>query len=88
MFTERSLALVQIHNKNNTINNKITKLQVAYEIRIGLNATYAKLSGTGKWNKVPKWSGVTVSQLIYPLLSETKESIYPKFSVLFHLFHS
>ena len=29
---------------------------------ISLNATYAKLSG--KWNEVPKWSGVTVSQLI------------------------
>ena len=24
LFTERSLALVQIHNKNNTINSKIT----------------------------------------------------------------
>ena len=37
-----------------------------YEIRnhfdIGLNATYAKLSG--KWNEVPKWGGMTVSQLI------------------------
>ena len=61
--TGRSLTLVQIHNKNNTIYNKIIQLQVAYEIRnqfdIGLNATYAKLSG--KWNEVPKWSGVTVS---------------------------
>ena len=42
-------------------------MQVAYEIRnqfdIGLNATYAKLSG--KWDEVPKWSGVRVSQLIY-----------------------
>ena len=66
MFTGRSSALVQIHNKTNAINNKITQLHVAYEIRnqfdIGLNATYTKLSG--KWNEVPKWSGVTVSQLI------------------------
>ena len=56
----------KIHNKNNTIYSKIIKLQVAYKIRnqfdIGLNATYAKLSG--KWNEIPKWSGVTVSQLI------------------------
>ena len=47
MFTVRSLPLVQMHNKNNMINSKKTKLQVAYEIRnqfdIGLNATYAKL---------------------------------------------
>ena len=66
MFTGRSSALVQIHNKNNTIDSKITQLQVAYEFRnqfdIGLNATPAKLSG--KWNEVPKWNGVTVSQLI------------------------
>ena len=66
MFTGRSSALVQIHNKINAINSKITQLHVAYEIRnqfdIGLNATYTKLSG--KWNEVPKWSGVTVSQLI------------------------
>ena len=51
MLNRRSLALVQIHNK-------ITYLEVAYEIRnlfdIGLNATYAKLSG--KWNEVPEWS--------------------------------
>ena len=44
MFNGRSLALVHIHNKNNTINSKITKMQVAYEIRnpfdIGLYATY------------------------------------------------
>ena len=43
VFTGRSSALVQIHNKNNMINSKITKLQVAYEIRnqfdIGLSAT-------------------------------------------------
>ena len=49
MFTGRFSALVQIPHKNSTINSKITKLQVAYEIRnhfdIGLNATYAKLSG-------------------------------------------
>ena len=67
MFTGRSSALVQMHNKNNTINSKMTLLQVAYEIHnqfdIGLNATYAKLPW--KWNEVPKWSGVTVSQLIY-----------------------
>ena len=66
MFTGSSSALVQIQNKTNTINGKIIQLQVAYEIRnqfdICLNATYAKLSG--KWNEVPKWSGVTVSQLI------------------------
>ena len=66
MFTGRSSALKQMHNKNNTINSKIKKMEVAYEIRNlfdqGLNATYAKLSG--KWNEVPKWSGVTVSQLI------------------------
>ena len=66
MFTGRCSALKQMHNKNNTINSKITKLEVAYEIRNlfdqGLNAAYAKLSG--KWNEVPKWSGVTVSQLI------------------------
>ena len=66
MFTGRSSALVQIHNKNNMLNSKITQLQVAYEIcnqfDCGLNATYAKLSG--KWNEVPKWSEVTVSQLI------------------------
>ena len=66
MFTGISSALVQIQNKNNAINSKITQLQVAYEIRnqfdIGLNATYAKLSV--KWNEVPKWSGLTVSQLI------------------------
>ena len=66
MCTGRSSALVQIHNKNSTVNSKVTYLQVAYKIRhhfdIGLNATYAKLSG--KWNEVPKWSGVTVSQLI------------------------
>ena len=52
MYAGKSWALVQIHNKNNTIYSKITYLQVAYEIRnqfdIGLNATYAKLSG--KWN--------------------------------------
>ena len=56
MFTGRSLVMVQIHKKHNTINSKITKLQVTYKIRnqfdIGLNATYAKLSG--KWNEVPK----------------------------------
>ena len=66
VFTGKSLALVQIHNKNSVIDSKITYLQVAYEIRnqfdIGLNATYAKLSG--KWNEVQKWSRVTVSQLI------------------------
>ena len=66
MFNGRSSALVQIHNKTNAISSKITQLHVAYEIRnqfdIGLNATYAKLSG--KWSEVPKWSGVTVSQLI------------------------
>ena len=49
MFTGRSSALVQIHNKNSMINSKVTYLQVTYEIRnhfdIGLNATYAKLSG-------------------------------------------
>ena len=43
VFTGISSALVQIHNKNNTISSKITKLQVAYEIRnqfdIDLNAT-------------------------------------------------
>ena len=65
-FTGRSSALVQLHNKNNMISSKIILLQVAYEIHnqfdIGLNATYAKLSG--KWNEVPKWSGVRVSQLI------------------------
>ena len=48
-FTGRFLPLVQIHYKNNTIYSKITQLQIAYEIRnqfdIGLNATYAKLSG-------------------------------------------
>ena len=63
VFTRRFSALVQIHNKNNMINSKITDLEVAYEIcnqfDIGLNATYAKLSG--KWNEVPKWSGVTDS---------------------------
>ena len=62
MYTGSFLALVQIHNKNNTINSKIIHMQVAYEIRnqfdTGLNVTYAKLSG--KWNEVPKWSGVTV----------------------------
>ena len=66
MLTGSSSALVQTQNKNNTIDSKITKLQIAYEIRnqldIGLNATLAKLSG--KWNEVPKWTGVTVSQLI------------------------
>ena len=76
VITGRSSTLVQIHNKTNAINSKITQLHVArvlyrdphvaYEIRnqfdIGLNATYAKLPG--KWNEVPKWSGVTVSQLI------------------------
>ena len=64
MFTGRASALVQIHvhNKTNTINSKITKLHVAYEIRNQFDITYAKLSG--KWNEVPKWSGVTVSQLI------------------------
>ena len=55
MFTGRSLALVQIVKY-------ITKIY-DYEIRnqfdISLNATYAKLSG--KWNEVPKRSGVTVS---------------------------
>ena len=48
MLTGRSSALVQIHNKNNTTDSKITSQQVAYEIcnqfDIGLNATYAKLS--------------------------------------------
>ena len=62
MFTGRSSALVQMHTKNNTINSKIASLQVAYEIRnqfdIGLNATYAKLSG--KCNEVPKWSGSNI----------------------------
>ena len=58
MFTGKSSALKQMHNKNNTINSKIKKMEVDQ----GLNATYAKLSG--KWNEVPKWSGVTVSQLI------------------------
>ena len=66
VFTGRSLALVQIHNNTYAINSKITQLHVAYEIRnqfdIGLNATYAKMSG--KWNEITKWSGVTVSQLI------------------------
>ena len=66
MFTGRSLALVQYITKIIRLISKITKLQVTYEIRnefdIGLNATYAKLSG--KWNEVPKWSGVTVNQLI------------------------
>ena len=34
VFTGRYSSLVQIHNKNNTINKKkITKLQVAYNIR-------------------------------------------------------
>ena len=67
MFTGRSSVLVQIHNKNNTIDSKITQLRVTYKIHnqldIGLNASNASLSG--KWNEVPKWSGVTVSQLIY-----------------------
>ena len=55
-FTGRFSVRGQIHNKNNTSIRKITKLQVAYKLRnqfdIGLNATYAKLSG--KWNAVPK----------------------------------
>ena len=59
VFSGRFSALVQIHNKNNMFNGKITKLQVPYKIRnqfdIGLNATYPMLSG----------SDVTVSQLIY-----------------------
>ena len=66
MFTGRSSALVQMHSKTNTINSNLTLLQVAYKLRnqfdIGLNETYAKLAG--KWNEVPKWSGMTVSQLI------------------------
>ena len=37
--------------------------EVRNHFDIGLNATYAELSG--KWNEVPKWSGVTISQLIY-----------------------
>ena len=32
VFTGRSSVLVQLHNKNNTINSKITLLQVAYKI--------------------------------------------------------
>ena len=78
MFTGRSSALVQIHNKNSTIDKKITKLQVTYKIRnqfdIGLDATYAKLSG--KWNEIPKWSGVTVSQLIYVKRKTIPRQIY------------
>ena len=66
MLTGRSSSLVQIHNKHNTITNKITEWQVAYVIRnefdVSLKATYAKLSG--EWNEVPKWSGMTVSKLI------------------------
>ena len=66
VFTVRSSVQVQIHNKNNMINSKITWLQVTYKYKIcnqfSLNATYAKLSG--KWNVVRKWSWVTVSQLI------------------------
>ena len=65
MFTGKSSALVQIHNKYITIDSKITQLQSAYDIHNqftnGLNATYAKLSG--KW-KVPKWIRATVSGLI------------------------
>ena len=33
VFSGIFTALVQIHNENNTFNSKITKLQVAYEIR-------------------------------------------------------
>ena len=67
MFTGRSSVLVQIHNKNNTIDSKITQLRVTYKIHnqldIGLNATNANLSG--KWNEVPKWSGVTKLTIRY-----------------------
>ena len=53
VFTRRSSVLVQIRNKNNTINSKITWLQITYKISnhrdIGLNATCAKMSE--KWTR-------------------------------------
>ena len=50
--------------------------RVIMGLKCSLNTTYAKLSG--KWKEVPKWSGVTVSQLIYdstiPLLPKSEIS--------------
>ena len=60
------MLLLQIYKKNSNNYQQIMKLKAAYEIHNqfdhSLNATNAKLSE--KWNEVPKWSGVTVSQLI------------------------
>ena len=50
MLNGRTSVLVQIHNKNNTINSQMTELHVAYKIRnqfdIGLNATREVERGT------------------------------------------
>ena len=68
MLTGRSSALVKYITKVIRLIAKqhscksLTKSAISSTFDIGLNATYAKLSG--KWNEVPKWSGVTVSQLI------------------------
>ena len=63
VFIRILMLLLQIHSNN----QQIMKLQAAYEIHNqfdhSLNATNANLSR--KWNEVPKWSGMTVSQLIY-----------------------
>ena len=60
------MLLVQMYNKNNTIQIKITQQHATYKIRnqfdIGLKATDAKLSR--KWSEITKCIGVPVSQLI------------------------
>ena len=60
------MLLLQIYNKKSHNYQHIMKLKADYEIHNqfnhSLNAANAKLSG--KWSEVPKYSGVTVSQLI------------------------
>ena len=56
VFTGRFSILVPIHNTNKTINSEIiaaSHLQNPQSVR--------QMQLSGKWNEVPKWSGVTVS---------------------------
>ena len=60
VFIRRFMLLLQIHNKNSNNYQQIMKLKAAYEIHNQFDHSL----NAGKWNEVPKWSGVTVSQLI------------------------